>query len=314
MRQNHEEGDITSRIYTAEMHARESQKIMKQLTGGTIHEHHSITRASYPIRLSALRGTLSEAQRQVGEYFLAKPEAALMAITDVVDDSGYGYGTIMRFVKKMGCKGFQDFKVLLGREIGNTALPHLEDKPADIMMHVQKLQGEIASTADLLDPGTVNRAAKSINRAKQVLVSGIAGSSSLAEGFNYRLMRIGVPTQCVCDGYVLALRASLLDKGDVFFAISYSGATKDIIAACEIARQREATAIVLTNFTSSPLARRADIKFSSATDRDPLSCEVFSNVAGNFILDVIFARLFAIRSTARQAVEQTYQAVSDRRV
>jgi DNA-binding MurR/RpiR family transcriptional regulator len=273
-----------------------------------------ILRGSYPIRLAALRGQLSETQQKVGEYFLQKPEAALMAITDVVEDSGYGYGTIMRFCQKIGCRGFQDFKVLLGREIGGHALPNRSDASGDIVKHVQKLQGEIASTADLLDEQTIQHVAKALNKAKQVIVAGIAGSASLAQGFNYRLMRIGMPTQAVCDGYVLALRASLLNKNDVLFAISFSGATKDILAAVAIAKTRGATVIALTNFANAPLAREADLKLASATDRDPLSCEVFSNVAGSFVLDVVFSSLFATRRGAREAVEQTHQAVSDRRL
>lgn len=289
-------------------------KIKRDSARGSSSDEPAVTHGSYPIRLSALKGQLSEAQKKVGEYFLAKPEAALMAITDVVDDSGYGYGTVMRFCKKIGCRGFQDFKVLLGREIGGNNLPHREGKPSKFLMHVHKLQGEIASTADLLEPDMVDKVAKALNKAKQVLVSGIAGSASLAEGFNYRLMRIGVPTQSVCDGYVMALRASLLNKRDVFFAISFSGATKDILAAVEIAKSRGAVVIGLTNFANSPLSREADLTLASATDRDPLSCEVFSNVAGNFVLDLVFSSLYAIRGAAREAVEQTHEAVSDRRI
>lgn len=274
----------------------------------------SVARSSYPVRFAALRGHLTSAEVRVGEYFLAHPESALLSITEVVERAELGYGTIMRFCRKLGCRGFQDFKVLLGRELATKDLPVTSHQPADIMRHVQKLQGEIVSTAELLDPAVVDQAARALNKARQVLVSGVAGSASLAEGFNYRLMRIGVPTLAVCDGYVMALRASLLNKGDVFFAISFSGATKDTLGAAQIAKARGATVVALTNFVNSPLARAADHTLYSATDRDPLACEVFSNVAGSFVLDVVFSRLFNTRNSAREVVEQTYEAVSDRRL
>lgn len=268
----------------------------------------------YPLRFAAIKGQLSAAELRVGDFFLAHPESALWSITEVVEKGKLGYGTIIRFCRKIGCRGFQDFKVLLGRELAGEALPSADIESSPLRAHVEKIQGEIASTAELIDEKEVARIARALDRAERVLIAGVAGSAPLAIGFNYRLSRIGIPSQPMCEGYVMAIQTALLNKGDVFFAISFSGATKDILSAAEIAKKRKATVISLTNFVKAPLAKIADHQLYSATDRDPLACEVFSNVASNFALDIVFDKLFSLRPDADKVVEQTFNAISDRRV
>lgn len=268
----------------------------------------------FRLRFAAIKGHLTSAELGVGNYFLAHPESALCSITEVVEQGKLGYGTIIRFCRKIGCRGFQDFKVLLGRELAIDTLTGQDAHSSSLQGHVQKIQGEIASTANLIKEKTIERVAGAINQADRVLVAGVAGSAPLAIGFNYRLSRIGVPSQAMCEGYVMAIQAALLSKGSVFFAISFSGATKDIISAAEIAKGRKAIVVSLTNFVKAPLANLANHQLYSATDRDPLACEVFSNVASSFVLDLVFDKIYDMRPDANQIVEQTYTAISDRRI
>ena len=121
-------------------------------------------------------------------------------------------------------------------------------------------------------------------------------------------------SSAVCDGYNLAIRASSLNAGDVLFAISFSGATKDILTSAQLAKEAGAKILSLTNFVKAPLVELADLSLFSATDRDPMSCEIFSNISSNFVLDVLFSKLYEIRPQASSAVERTFKAISDRRI
>ena len=82
-----------------------------------------VLHGGYPLRFAAIKGQLTAAELRVGDFFLAHPESALLSITEVVEKGGLGYGTIIRFCRKIGCRGFQDFKVLLGRELAGDACP-----------------------------------------------------------------------------------------------------------------------------------------------------------------------------------------------
>ena len=166
----------------------------------------------------------------------------------------------------------------------------------------------------MIDRKNLVSIAKVLNKAKHVLVAGVAGSSCLAIGFDYRLSRIGIYSRAVCEGYKLAICTSSLDPGDVFVAISFSGATKDIIYAAEIAKTRGAAVVSLTNFIHAPLVDLADYSIFGVTDRDPFSCELFSNITRDFVLDILFSELYNIRQNADKIVERTFEAISSRRI
>ena len=270
----------------------------------------------YPLslRLQVLGNRLTDAEQRVGAYFLEHPQAVYLSITEVVENSSLGYGSIIRFCRKMGCAGFQEFKVLLAKELAVSEAGTHGGEPGNVGAHVEKICAELVNTSKLIDEEVLTRAAAALNAAPRVLVAGIAGSEPPAVGFNYRLSRLGVHSQAVCEGYNLAIRAVTLQPGDVLLAISFSGATKDILAAAQIARKKNATVISLTNFLKAPLVELADLNLFSATDRDPMSCEIFSNISMNFVLDVLFTVLFQIRRDAKDMVAETFQAVSGRRV
>ena len=269
---------------------------------------------SFPARLKLMSNRLTDAERRAGDYFLNNPRAAYLSITEAVDDSSLGYGTIIRFCRKLGCAGFQEFKVLLARELGSSAFPAGKGKGDVVSEHARKTQSELLSTEKLIDRRTLLRVARALNEADRVLVAGVAGSAAPAVAFEYRLSRIGVHSSVECEGYTLGIRVASLGRGDAFFAVSFSGATKDILAAAEVAKSGGARVISLTNFLHAPLVALADLSLFSAADRDPFSCEVFSNISTDFVLDVLFSRLFGIREDAHTMVEKTFKAVSDRRI
>jgi len=267
----------------------------------------------FPARYQVMANELTESERKVGEYFLENPESAYYSILDAVNDGSLGYGTIIRFCRKMGCSGFQEFKVLLAQELTPPEIS--EDQDADeVVQYTAKIRRELADTEKLIDRDTVMKVCRALNGAGHVIVAGIAGSESPAIGIDYRLSRIGIHSQAVCEGYTMAIRTASLERDDVLIAVSYSGATKDILAAAETASRRGAIVVALTNFVRSPLVDLADFNLFTASDRDPLSCEVFSNVCSNFVLDVVFNELFRIRKGATTAVQETFEAISDRRV
>lgn len=268
----------------------------------------------FSVRLRILENSLTQTEKKVGRYFLSNPDTVYLSITEVVEDSGLGYGTIMRFCQKLGCSGFQEFKVLLAQEMVLPKAGAGFDESDQLSQYVKKIAAELANTEKLIDHRVLLKVAEVLNEAKRVLVTGIAGSASLAVGFDYRLNRLGINASVICDGYNLAIRAASLEPTDTLFAISFSGATKDVLSAAEIAKGRKAIIVSLTNFIHAPLVDLANYSLFSSTDRDPMSCEIFSNISSDFVLDVLFSQLYQIRKDAKKIVKRTFEAVSDRRV
>ena len=274
----------------------------------------SLHGCSFPVRMQILANQLTDNEKRAGRYFMENPAAAYLSITDVVSESKLGYGTIIRFCKKLDCTGFQEFKVLLAQELKDSELSDDVEDGDQITQYAIKMRTELANIQKIIDRSSILKIAKALNKAERVLVAGIAGSASPAVGFDYRLSRIGIHSQVICEGFTMGIRATFLTSNDVLFAISFSGATKDILCAAQVAKKSGATVIALTNFIHSPLCDLADFNLFTVSDRDPISCEIFSNISTDFMLDTVFSALYGMRENSAEAVQKTFNAVSDRRI
>ncbi len=90
--------------------------------------------------------------------------------------------------------------------------------------------------------------------------------------------------------------ASSLSKGDVVFAVSYSGETPETIDALMCAKASGASTIALTSYGSSTLATLADIPlFSSSLEKGMRRGDMASRIAQLHIIDILFTGMVSTR-------------------
>jgi DNA-binding MurR/RpiR family transcriptional regulator len=250
----------------------------------------------------------------VAIYFRNHPESAQRSISEVVDHSGLGYGTVVRFCQKLGCRGFQEFKVLMARDAVDRAPTPAANKHGLFGAVVERLTADICRTCENLDVDEIERAAKALSGATRVVCIGVASSAPLALSLDWRLKRFGIVSSTLSDGYVMAVEASLLGPGAVLFAVSSSGTTKDVVAAARIAHEAGATVIAMTNFTKAPLTEVADIHLITSAARDPLSAELPSLAAGEAVYEVLVDAIRRLHPEVDQKVFDTFGAIADRKL
>jgi RpiR family transcriptional regulator, carbohydrate utilization regulator len=85
-----------------------------------------------------------------------------------------------------------------------------------------------------------------------------AGSGLVAQDAALRLLRLDIAASAFTDAHLQRLYAGLLEPGDVAFAISQSGRSVEVNESIQIAKERGATTIALTN-AGSRLAWVVDI-------------------------------------------------------
>ncbi len=207
------------------------------------------------VRFQRLLDEMTDGEKRVGSYFMEHPDAAQKSIGELIYVSGLGYGTVIRFCQKLGCRGFQEFKVLMARDAiaASPARPAGGTGAHDAI--VERLNEDISRTAQNLDVREIQKAAEALCKASRVVCIGVASSAPLALSLDWKIKRFGIPSSFVSDGYVMAVEAALLGPGTVLVAVSSSGATKDIVTAARLAREGGATVIAVTNFTKAPLDR-----------------------------------------------------------
>jgi DNA-binding MurR/RpiR family transcriptional regulator len=269
---------------------------------------------SWVVRFQRLLDDMTSGEKRVGAYFMEHPDAAQKSIGEIIDVSGLGYGSVIRFCQKLGCRGFQEFKVLMARDAiaSRPAEPRFGSGTYDAVL--KRVEEDIQRTAQSLDVQEVVRAAECLIGASRVLCVGVASSAPLALSFDWKIKRCGVFSSCLSDGYVMAVEASLLRPGMALVAVSSSGATKDIVAAARLARDAGATVIAVTNFTKAPLVEVAHIRLITAAARDPLRAEVPLLVAAEVVFEILLEQIRRLKPAVEQTVLETFGAIADRKV
>jgi DNA-binding MurR/RpiR family transcriptional regulator len=266
------------------------------------------------VRFQRLLDEMTDGEKRVGSYFMEHPDAAQKSIGEIIDVSGLGYGTVIRFCQKLGCRGFQEFKVLMARDaIAARPARQSEGSGAHASI-VERLNEDISRTAQNLDAREIQKAAEALVKASRVVCIGVASSAPLALSLDWKIKRFGIPSSFISDGYVMAVEAALLGAGTVLVAVSSSGATKDIVTAAKLAREGGATVIAVTNFTKAPLIEPANIRLITSAIRDPLIAEVPSIVAGEAALEILIDEIRRLNPEVDATVLETFNAIADRKL
>lgn len=278
---------------------------------GVPEAHPPLDQQPFSVRLSLTRNRLTAAELRVAEYFTAHPESAYMSITEVASASGCSYGSVVRFCQKLGCAGFQEFKVLLAAELGDRR--RQQASSGDYVVDaVETARRELADTQQVIDRGALEQAGLRIAQARRVLIGAVGSSTSVAVSLTWKLSRIGIAAHALSDAFSLSVQASFLRSEDVFIAVSASGATKDILKAAELARSERATVIALTNYSNSPLVDLASLVLCSASERDPIAAEIPSTVARELLAHLLFEQVRQHAAVSDERIARTQTAVSDR--
>ena len=192
--------------------------------------------------------------------------------------------TITRFSNKLNYDNFQDLKFNLQQEMTDRVI---ENSPLIQRIHKYH-QDIIQQTGEFISDEKIQRFVNQINRSRQIIYAGLGSSGLSATEFYYRMMRMGLKGSVSTDAHQMKIFASLLTASDTFVAISNSGETTELIAAAEIAHERGAYVVVITNYEGSILTQCADLVLIT-TDQSRINDTQFINtqIATLFLIDIV---------------------------
>jgi DNA-binding MurR/RpiR family transcriptional regulator len=210
--------------------------------------------------------SLRPAERKVADMVLSDVDFAMRAsITELAQRADVSEPSVTRFCRAIGAHGLRDFKMLLAQSVAG-GLPYASTAVArddDIQTLLDKVseaavQG-ITHARGALEPSAVEAAISAIATAKRVYFFGVGSGSGLAvQDAALRFLRLDLAASAFTDGHLQRLYAGLMEPGDVAFAISHSGRSVEVNESIQIAKERGATTIGLTN-VGSRLAWLVDI-------------------------------------------------------
>jgi DNA-binding MurR/RpiR family transcriptional regulator len=211
---------------------------------------------------------LPAAEKKAAEYVLAEPMKVVhYNITELARRSGVSQAAIVRFCRRIGMKGFPEFKFRLSQDVFRISderyLPDFElESGMDPSLVVKGVIGGIHRNMDkletLCDVHYLGKAVAIIRKARLTAIFGIGASALAAQDLYQKLLRIGFPCANTPDSHLQITAACNLKPGDAAFVISYSGETSEMLSCASIAKREGASVITLTMESENTLKSYSD--------------------------------------------------------
>lgn len=212
-------------------------------------------------RITTDFSALREAEKKVAELIFTDIDFVTEAsIGDIAKRAGVSDASVTRFARAIGCTNVRDLKTRLTRALAAGRRFIQEATPEDSSSVVYDIATQtLALNRDLLSRADVAGAVEQLDRARQILVFGAGGGSSiLSQELQFRLVRLGYAISAYPQALLPRMVASTLEPDDVVVVLSVTGYTPEMVESAQIARQYGAKVIAITAM-NSPLAGTSDI-------------------------------------------------------
>lgn len=237
---------------------------------------------------------LSKTESQIATFILANPkEAVNPSIEELSELIGCSEATLVRFVRKIGFKGYQQFRISLATETLSPQNQVFEveiDKETDVASTVFKSAIKaLNETYNLLSRDKINSVVDELVKAPKIYLFGLGGSNILALDFFHKIIRTGLNCQYIEDFHMQLMAASQSKPNDVAIIFSHTGANYDIISLADELKSHECKVVTLTSFPKSQLAKMSDYVITTYHNLENLVAESFSSrIATSAITDVFY--------------------------
>lgn len=242
--------------------------------------------------------SFTASEKKLADYILAGQERiSRMSISELADACGVADATVSRFCRRMGYKGYPDFKLA----ILNAARSHLKDNPLSgeitgedsLETIAQKLLAAnsmaMSQTLEVVNLDAVQQAAECLRGAANVYCMGQGGSMLIASEAAHLFSTVTNKFRPVSDSHLQAMAAAMMQPQDAVLFFSYSGSTTDMLDTLRTAREQGGRVILVTRFPNSPGAELADYVLQCGANENPLqSGSVPARIAQMYLVDILF--------------------------
>lgn len=259
------------------------------------------------LKMKAMTPSFSEKEMKIADFILADPRnASRMTINEMASELGVADSTVFKFTRKLGFKGFRNFRTgLLAEEFDPQVSIHEnvtanDDAAAVANKVISSSIKSLNDTLSLLDANALEQAISYLTQAKRVSFYGCGESYVIALDAYQKFLRAPIDAHCVGDTHMQVMQASKLTEDDVVFVITHTGRTKEMYIVAQLAHEAGAKVILITSFPSERISEFADITFTSTSDEigyrpESLSCR-YAQLA---IIDSIYtAMMFRLSGTS----------------
>ncbi len=249
------------------------------------------------LRIESLMPNMQRAEQKIAAFILAHAdEAKYMSVNEVSLLSQVSEASVIRFVKKLGFKGFSHFKLSLATLQAQDRREPKNEQPGDSAGALSRyirdsLINSIQDTYSMLGRKSLESAANAIIGAKRIFCAAIGPCGVTCNLLSFYLSEVGFSVMYSPDPVMQIQNVTFSTPEDVVIAVSHSGTTTDTLKILEIARSNGTQIISITHYLQSPIIELTDILLCSYARKDPqgLFNNGTSQVAQVYVIESLYA-------------------------
>lgn len=213
-----------------------------------------------------------------------------LSITEFASFAKVAESTLLRFCKKLGLKGYSEFRMLLAQSMSSEYMGNSDDFAFSIL---SSMTTALQSTYELINHDHIDEAVSLLLSAKRVYCFGSGNSGVAALEMRNKFLRFGIHLYHTNDNHFQTIATSTLGPDDVLMLFSVSGSTKDMIEIAKKAKQVGTKLIIMTNYLKSPLGAYADVPLYVVTKSTPLDGgSLVAKISQLYVIDVLAAAVY----------------------
>lgn len=261
---------------------------------------------------------LSMAERVVLDYLIENKAVLKDFNVEKIAEAAYtSPASVVRMCKKLGYKGFKDFKIDFILSNAKVEIPDNKEYN-DVILAKDTNWGKsvienniriLEETLKIHDPEALHLAAETIMRARRVLIFGKGSSYLVCKDLEMKLRRISKFAIAQGESHEQLVDASFLNQNDAVVFISNSGKTKEIVSAALLAKEKKAKIISVVKLGTSLLAELSDvILYTTSLEGEFRSAAMTSRISQFCVIDALFTNCAYIDiDKSVKMLEATYQ-------
>ena len=255
------------------------------------------------LKIRSMRPEFSSGFAKIADYICAHPEKVVECkAREIAAACGCDDARVVRFCQKCGYSGIHELRSALALEFMPVRPPCAETEDAfsalknDFLRNNQQMMND---TVSLFEEKTYRDAARKLLEAKCIVIFGAGSSGVVAEDLHRKLLRMGLDSQHSADAETVKLAAALLDAGDVFVGISFSGENAAVAEMARGAASGGAEVIAVTNFPGSALGSCAGILLQCASGEGQVRLGAMSSRLAQLLVVDFLCIMLALEAPER---------------
>ena len=204
------------------------------------------------LTIKMLYKEMGKTEKRIADWIITNHREIIpLSIVELAELCNCSEASITRFSKKLGLSGYQELKISIATESGQTEVNTnitASDTPLEIYEKIcNDIYLSFEKTKKVLNSTSLKIACEKICSSNKIIVLGLGNSASVAIDASHKFLRAGLNAVAYSDNHMQVIAASHLSPGDVAIGISHSGSSKDIVEAIKLAKEHGATTISITN-------------------------------------------------------------------